>query len=60
MSKMTFVLKHTFPIHEMLTEGDFEELITLLRWIPQRVIDAAVVIILKRKTPAINLIGGRG
>jgi hypothetical protein len=39
MSKITFVLEWTFPIHEMLTQGYFEELITLLRWIPQRVID---------------------
>jgi hypothetical protein len=60
MSKITFVLKQTFPIHEMLTQGDFEELITLLHWIPQRVIVAAVVVILKRKTPGIKLIGGRG
>jgi hypothetical protein len=52
MSKITIVLERTFPIHEMLTQGYFEDLITLLRWIPQRVIVANVVVILRRKTPA--------
>ena len=52
MSKITFVLEQTFPINEMLTQGHFEELITLLRWIPQRVIVADVVVILRRNTPA--------
>ena len=30
MSKITFVLERTFPIHEILTQRHFEKLITLL------------------------------
>ena len=53
MSINTFVFERTFPIHEILTQGYFEELITtLLRWMPQRVIVADVVVILRRKTLA--------
>jgi hypothetical protein len=52
MSKITFVLERTFPINEMLTQGHFEELITLLLWIPQRVIVDVIIVILRRKTLA--------